>query len=1111
MTSSGMKRGLAATAVSALALTGVPFMASTAHANELADQAGAGNVVLYTPEDAGFASVKNDGVNTTVHLLASGGADVIQVQFQWSNPTVAGGAWQNIGTPVSRSNGAFSTEWTPPTGIYNLPTTTVRASALNNVNVEIATDDATAVTASSGAESIDIGNASGSSIGVYIDEDGSELGAVSGTTSDVAADPALTFNSPSGSGGNTTEDVKGTPSGGVRSYSAPVDFAGYPWETGTGAVNEAVVYAEAQGSDAEAVTLYKQTISSVTAVAEPVSPQSGGNSVVTVTVLDQNGKPVVGANVHQEGGAEKETNSQGKAEFTVTDSNPNGGTTFTYFVDEDNDNTWDSGVEFRRTVTVADYTPTATSITSNSHDGDAFDLSEYTADNGQGEGDITITVKDQNGAALKGQTLTGRWTITPFDGSDATTVAATITDADNDGVYNVALPGGGIEGSYKLNAWIEKDGTPGESAGDMSMAPLTFEAGQAEIVWDDEAVAQRAAGTTAVFEATMELDNGTGLPGRNVAITWDANDAGNAVVAAQGAQPANTTRTSNTTASSKTDADGSFGVAISDPAATPNVNELDGSLDAEGVQTDPIGDSDAQADALNVDFLADLKVSSDLGDTNTAHEDLTGNATPGRPSEVTIVVKNAEGTLLTDLPVKVSTDHGFFTTPDADSLDELEPAPAAAEGKKYGYWENLGTEVTTETNDDGYAEVVVAIERDAGFDDDGVVDAKVTFEVGGKTFTETVRFNSEDPLNPGELTIDFSEDDEQTVGVLPKAPTSESVYLDVFATDQFGNLTEVYVDLEDDANNGDADWYTDYDGWNGDTWSQFENEDPAIEAEGYDTVDQTISGTWEAETNTWTDGDTVKAGFQEEDGTLDGEFGYDSVKHGEVDVTDDAPTIEWYEIDYAKSSYSLQQEGPENNAVGTTVTEVYKAKDQHGEPIEDIIVRFFRTGPDAQGDGDGNSTSVTGDDGEAYYTFQGAQTGTATVTAVPYHWTYDDEDEEFFIGERIPEGERSDTVQFGGSVGPKSITALLELVNQKDGDDVAKVNAPKAAAGAKVQLFKVRKDGSRKLIAEKTANAKGNAKFAVNDSNGKKHTTYKAKVYRTADTFADWTPKKRIR
>ena len=186
--------------------------------------------------------------------------------------------------------------------------------------------------------------------------------------------------------------------------------------------------------------------------------------------------------------------------------------------------------------------------------------------------------------------------------------------------------------------------------------------------------------------------------------------------------------------------------------------------------------------------------------------------------------------------------------------------------------------------------------------------------------------------------------------------------------------------------------------------SQFEGDEPAIERRGLDTVDQTISGTWEAETNTWTDGDTVKAGFQEEDATLDGEFGNDSVKLDDVDVTDDAPTIEWYEIDYAASSYSLQQEGAENNKVGTTVTEVYKAKDQHGEPIEDIIVRFFRTGPDALGDGDGNSTSVTGDDGEAYYTFQGAQAGTATVTAVPYHWTYDEDDERVLHRRAHPRG-----------------------------------------------------------------------------------------------------------
>lgn len=47
MTSSGMKRGLAATAVSALAVTGLPLLAGTAHATPIASTFGDANDVAW--------------------------------------------------------------------------------------------------------------------------------------------------------------------------------------------------------------------------------------------------------------------------------------------------------------------------------------------------------------------------------------------------------------------------------------------------------------------------------------------------------------------------------------------------------------------------------------------------------------------------------------------------------------------------------------------------------------------------------------------------------------------------------------------------------------------------------------------------------------------------------------------------------------------------------------------------------------------------------------------------------------------------------------------------------------------------------------------------------
>ena len=183
----------------------------------------------------------------------------------------------------------------------------------------------------------------------------------------------------------------------------------------------------------------------------------------------------------------------------------------------------------------------------------------------------------------------------------------------------------------------------------------------------------------------------------------------------------------------------------------------------------------------------------------------------------------------------------------------------------------------------------------------------------------------------------------------------------------------------------------------------------------------------------------------------------------------------------------------------------YTALDQNGEPLTGLVIRFFRSGPDDLQDGDGNSIDVTDSNGEAFYTFQGAKAGIAKITAV----AYESYNPTTGMGDRLAYGERSDTVTFGAT--KQTIAAELALKNQKDGDDVAKVNAPKVVAGATISLYKVRKDGSRKLIAETTANAYGNAKFVVADGKPNKARTFKAKVGETSKTFADWTPKRTIK
>ncbi len=89
------------------------------------------------------------------------------------------------------------------------------------------------------------------------------------------------------------------------------------------------------------MTLYKQTISHGHRGCGPDQPAGWRHSDVTVTVLDQNGKAVAGADVTQDGAApQKQTNSQGVGQFTVSGHRRRrDGTTFAYFVDENGNDT----------------------------------------------------------------------------------------------------------------------------------------------------------------------------------------------------------------------------------------------------------------------------------------------------------------------------------------------------------------------------------------------------------------------------------------------------------------------------------------------------------------------------------------------------------------------------------------------------------------------------------------------------------------------------------------------------------------------------------------------------------------------------------------------------
>ena len=1097
MNSSGIKRGLATTAVSALAVAGIPFIATSASALPMAEQfTAADDLALYTASNGVTeVGVRNDGANNSVHLLASGGSSVAQVRFYYT--------FNGTDTPiatVSRDNGAFSAEWTPAVNLYG-QSVVLHAQALSNAGANIGTVQDAAVTVDANDPTVDISNAPGSAVGIFDAEytgATGNWGIVSGTTSDLTNPVSLQdqqdgLNDPIAVSAGTL-GVYGEPANGIRTFKGIVNFdrtggADYPFDTTDPKVDQAVVQAVvANNDDNEVLSVYSQRIDGVTATAANANPPaSNPNTTVTVKVVDQNGAAIAGAEVVQTGGDTKYSNANGEARFTVAGDAD--GNTYTYTVNVDDEDGYQPAKDFQRTVTVQTYSDTAGAITANSSDlGDALDFGEYAAD------PVSITVTDNQNTPRNNQTVSYSWSVDPFNEALPVAPAGTGTvQTGTDGTADIPAPSGTIPGVYTLNTYIEQDGNPGQSAGDLQSTPLVVKLGQATIVFSDGATAQAPAGSSDTVNAVLQLEDKTPLAGREVTFSYTPGTetgGGNGDSFVSATQPAGTERISNNSAKDVTDANGVVSIGLTDPAETPQLDELNAALDADTSGT--AADAAAGATPLDVDWLVKPNPTTADDITVNVQNLIDAMRTPGRPVDLDITVENEDGTALTDYPIEISVNKGFLS-PNAETAADLKADPAPAEGGLYGEWKSDGTSKTFTTDDAGTTGTVVAIEKDAGFDTDDEVVTTVTITAGSVTKTVPITFTSEAPLNGGD--VQFELDDVQSVTVLPKAPTTESVNYNLFVTDQFGNLVEgESVEVSDDLANAFVN------GSDGpvSVLSQLKNDAAAIALTSDVEGDQTLTGEWTTDSNTWTDGNTVTEGFQ---ATRD-----QDINDTELEATSSA--VQWYAIDYAASSYTLTQEGPQRVPVGTTVIMTYSAVDQNGEPI-DFFVDFFRTGPDDLQGGEPNSQNVrTGADGQAQYVFAGTKEGTATITAIA---------SETANSEVIPGSQVSDTVEFGGTVGPeepKAVTALIAGDDNGGRKDVIRFQVDEEAATATVRLFKIKGKGdNRRLqqVRQTTVPEGGELTFKVADRNGNRVTRFIAKVSATDATLKAKSNTQKIR
>lgn len=1042
MNSSGIKRGLATTAIAALAITGVPAIANAAPLTLAGDNA----VTLVDPTLP--ISAKADGTNSTYRLTAQAGAGVTSVTFAYS---LNGVNYTEIGSTTRNDNGVFGIEW-DASAVAGAPEVTIRATG-NVASVDTDVDTAAApVAANNTVETTNITN--GDTVGVFQAPygGGQQNVIVNGTSSLPTGAPALQFLNSAGTfaaGGTATSTTTGTnPTTGT--WAGILNIAGYQY----GATNELLVRAAQGSEDTEAFALYQQTITTVNAVAG--QPTAGGAQVpVTVTVLDQNQRPIAGARVASStGGDTVLTDAQGRATFTQTAASAY------YFADATATPGYQANLGDQRSADVAlgQYVPVATSLTATSSNGVAFDFNEYDGD------DLTVQVKDQQGINFTGQqTVQYYFTFTAFDGTTTQgrfpAMGTDTIQTDASGSADIPLPTVTEGGTFTLFAGVAANPNTGNGAVPVSNV-LSFKAGDATLDFDNVDPASAPAGGEITVTGSLELEDGTALAGRPVRLSYAPSIAGGNAAFDQATGADAPTRTVTT------GANGGFSAVLDDPAVTtgaqPTENGTITATTADYLDTEGDTDNAVETGTLRVIFSQNAAPAASTVDI----AGLTANTTPGKADDAVVTVLDASGAPVANQTVTLTVGGDAFFT---------DGTYTGANGTEGGNLTNLGKSLTVATNNLGQATFQVGIGRSEDFDDDGDATATVTATVAtagttpSASDTATADFDSSNPLNGGDVTIVPNDLLNGDASILPDARTGDEVFFDVYATDQFGNLTDVTVQLTDNTTLADL----------SDT-SVTTNfiDDGDFSAESIREVEQTITATWNAPVTLVLNGAAAP--------------------QQTTQALTDTYTINWYDVDINEATATITSSPEGEVMVGMPVTETVRVVDANDNPIAGLSVQFIRQGPGSGQDGDANFTTTTNANGEAFYTFVGTEEGTAniTVTATDGNGVVTAQDQVVFVDDSKP----------------AVVDANLSANNNGAKPDRLKVTTGEPrAAGAVVKFFRIKASGGNVQVGQGVLNEDGLLKKNVKDVNGKKFSRYFARVLPTDDSTGDRSNNTRVR
>jgi hypothetical protein len=933
-------RTLTALVMGAIALGLVPPWAPPVHASGLV-------AAFYAPLTAGVTTA-DDGDNTSIHFLLTAAPGAVTVDLEYSSPDLGLGLPMSIGS-ATKANGVFSFDWTPsPIDEANFLAVggLIDVTATPDVGepATISLDPNTIRTA------VDISNAPGERRGVFVEPyDGANNAwmMVRGTT-----DSALPVNlrvfdvaSTTPLPGSIAAPVVGAEP--IKTFTAAVNTKGAT--SARVIVNAATTDVGAESDDAEVLEPYLQTITTVDAYAITPGVAPGDTSQAVVTVLDQAGAPIYGAHVWVEDAsthdvvASGDTGLDGTRTFQALGGSPEG-TVYNFVVDTTaGTDTFEAGADFSRPVTITEYIQAAASIAVSSTLGSAMDLDESTA--------VSARLLDQLGNPIKDKSLNYRWTQTTPDGTQGTPSAVTtVQDGNGDGAFEIATPAF-TAGKWLLEVWGQ-DGGAGPGGADVVAPEFNIAVGNASFVMDGLDPIQAAAGTSVDVVGRLVITgdgpaiDGSPLAARSVIGAFTPGTGGDAALSSP--SPAST------------DAEGRVVFTVADPIADPQQAETGGVVD--------VTDAAARfgAGQIHVDFP--LTVTPGKVTVTPGTKLIDDAATPGRPMNFDIHVQNAQGDALGGVQVAVATTHGVFTPFAADEAS-LTPEAEPAAGALFGEWKSLGTKTVVTTDGSGNATVTLNMERDPGFDDNGLVTTVVLAAAGTSKGEATADFTSADPLNGAAFSMSVAAG--QGIRTLPKIRADLEVAHNLLAVDQFGNLLaspDVAVTSTSDVASWDCPEHrADANATCPALTTNFPGTVSPVVAFSNDGVTaghQDLAAIWTAPTNTWESGPPIiSSGLSRTSGTHD------------LAATDVA--LDWYALDHTKGEYTLV---PAAKAVrvGTTARDVLRAVDEFGQPIPGLSVTFARSGPGGAKD---RAQGVTNAHGRARFDFTGSQFGDAKVTA----------------------------------------------------------------------------------------------------------------------------------